>query len=214
MARVPLGALVGGLLGAGGSFAAYGAAFENLEAERESRSAALAWELGAQHHHHHNDDAGGGAAGGGWLWWWPGAGAGAGGAPRRDDRSAWKRREEALRAMRGHEFDVLVIGGGATGAGCALDATTRGLTTALVGTSPPPILARMTAGGARARWRAPAPPETDAPRTSPPARPPFRTRAPQSGRTSPRARARARRSCSTGACATWRRRCRASTWAS
>lgn len=30
------------------------------------------------------------------------------------------------------EFDVLVIGGGATGAGCALDAVTRGLKTALV----------------------------------------------------------------------------------
>lgn len=29
-------------------------------------------------------------------------------------------------------FDVLVIGGGATGTGCALDAVTRGLTTALV----------------------------------------------------------------------------------
>ena len=36
--------------------------------------------------------------------------------------------------MKTHEFDVLVIGGGATGAGCALDATTRGLSTALVGT--------------------------------------------------------------------------------
>ncbi len=30
------------------------------------------------------------------------------------------------------EFDVLVIGGGATGAGCALDAATRGLKVALV----------------------------------------------------------------------------------
>jgi glycerol-3-phosphate dehydrogenase len=30
------------------------------------------------------------------------------------------------------EFDVLIIGGGATGAGCALDAATRGLKTALV----------------------------------------------------------------------------------
>lgn len=30
------------------------------------------------------------------------------------------------------EFDILVIGGGATGAGCALDAVTRGLRTALV----------------------------------------------------------------------------------
>lgn len=32
----------------------------------------------------------------------------------------------------GEEFDVLIIGGGATGAGCALDAVTRGLKTALV----------------------------------------------------------------------------------
>ena len=30
------------------------------------------------------------------------------------------------------EFDVLVIGGGATGAGCAVDASSRGLKTALV----------------------------------------------------------------------------------
>lgn len=30
------------------------------------------------------------------------------------------------------EFDLLIIGGGATGAGCALDAATRGLKTALV----------------------------------------------------------------------------------
>jgi glycerol-3-phosphate dehydrogenase len=30
------------------------------------------------------------------------------------------------------EFDVLIIGGGATGAGCALDAATRGLKTAMV----------------------------------------------------------------------------------
>jgi len=30
------------------------------------------------------------------------------------------------------EFDVLVVGGGATGAGAALDATTRGLSTALI----------------------------------------------------------------------------------
>ena len=33
---------------------------------------------------------------------------------------------------RKHEFDVLVIGGGATGAGAALDATTRGLSTVLI----------------------------------------------------------------------------------
>nr|XP_018670203.1 glycerol-3-phosphate dehydrogenase, mitochondrial isoform X2 [Ciona intestinalis] len=42
-------------------------------------------------------------------------------------------RENQLNALRGTgEFDVLVIGGGATGCGVALDATTRGLSTALV----------------------------------------------------------------------------------
>ena len=46
-------------------------------------------------------------------------------------------RDEALRILResgtgGPELDVLVIGGGVTGAGTALDATTRGLTTSLV----------------------------------------------------------------------------------
>lgn len=34
--------------------------------------------------------------------------------------------------QKGEEFDVLIIGGGATGAGVALDAQTRGLKTALV----------------------------------------------------------------------------------
>ena len=41
-------------------------------------------------------------------------------------------REEQLRRLREDEFDVLVIGGGATGCGVALDAQTRGLKTALV----------------------------------------------------------------------------------
>uniref|UniRef100_A0A8C8R7T6 Glycerol-3-phosphate dehydrogenase n=1 Tax=Pelusios castaneus TaxID=367368 RepID=A0A8C8R7T6_9SAUR len=42
-------------------------------------------------------------------------------------------REDQLLALQNtHEFDVLVIGGGATGCGCALDAVTRGLKTALV----------------------------------------------------------------------------------
>jgi glycerol-3-phosphate dehydrogenase len=46
-------------------------------------------------------------------------------------------RDEALRILRasgsgGPVLDVLVVGGGVTGAGTALDATTRGLTTALV----------------------------------------------------------------------------------
>ncbi|KAH8276559.1 hypothetical protein KR018_007912, partial [Drosophila ironensis] len=34
--------------------------------------------------------------------------------------------------MEDQDFDVLIIGGGATGAGCALDSVTRGLKTALV----------------------------------------------------------------------------------
>jgi glycerol-3-phosphate dehydrogenase len=41
-----------------------------------------------------------------------------------------KSREEALRAIEGKSFDVCVIGGGATGSGCALDAQLRGLKTA------------------------------------------------------------------------------------
>lgn len=41
-------------------------------------------------------------------------------------------RSEQLNSLREREFDVLVIGGGATGAGCVLDAQTRGLNAALV----------------------------------------------------------------------------------
>ncbi|KAI3366075.1 hypothetical protein L3Q82_009903, partial [Scortum barcoo] len=42
-------------------------------------------------------------------------------------------RQAQLAALQsGEEFDVLVVGGGATGAGCALDAVTRNLKTALV----------------------------------------------------------------------------------
>jgi glycerol-3-phosphate dehydrogenase len=41
-------------------------------------------------------------------------------------------RDAALRRLGGEEFDVLVIGGGITGAGVALDAAARGLRTALV----------------------------------------------------------------------------------
>lgn len=37
-----------------------------------------------------------------------------------------------IESLKGKEFDVLVIGGGITGAGIALDATTRGMATALV----------------------------------------------------------------------------------
>src|SRR5664280_3782948 len=41
-------------------------------------------------------------------------------------------RSEALARLAGEELDVLVIGGGVVGAGCALDAVTRGLTVGLV----------------------------------------------------------------------------------
>lgn len=42
-------------------------------------------------------------------------------------------REEQVKNLRTQEeYDVLIIGGGATGAGCALDAITRGLKTALI----------------------------------------------------------------------------------
>lgn len=42
-------------------------------------------------------------------------------------------RKEQITSLKSKEFDVLVIGGGATGTGIALDATTRGLKVALVG---------------------------------------------------------------------------------
>lgn len=41
-------------------------------------------------------------------------------------------RENQLHALQTNEFDVLIIGGGATGCGCALDAVSRGLRTAMV----------------------------------------------------------------------------------
>ncbi|XP_065221451.1 glycerol-3-phosphate dehydrogenase, mitochondrial isoform X2 [Planococcus citri] len=41
-------------------------------------------------------------------------------------------RDHQIKSLQTEAFDVLIIGGGATGAGCALDATTRGLKTALV----------------------------------------------------------------------------------
>ena len=43
-----------------------------------------------------------------------------------------KRRAEALKQITAHAFDLCVIGGGATGAGCALDAQLRGLKTVLL----------------------------------------------------------------------------------
>jgi glycerol-3-phosphate dehydrogenase len=42
------------------------------------------------------------------------------------------RRDDALRRLADEEFDVLVVGGGVTGAGVALDAASRGFKTALV----------------------------------------------------------------------------------
>ncbi|XP_017771343.1 PREDICTED: glycerol-3-phosphate dehydrogenase, mitochondrial isoform X1 [Nicrophorus vespilloides] len=42
------------------------------------------------------------------------------------------KREEQIKSLQTESFDVLIIGGGATGAGCALDAVTRGLKTALI----------------------------------------------------------------------------------
>lgn len=41
-------------------------------------------------------------------------------------------RSQQLESLKKESFDVLIIGGGATGAGCALDATTRGLKTAMI----------------------------------------------------------------------------------
>ncbi|KAH8410097.1 hypothetical protein KR009_005868, partial [Drosophila setifemur] len=41
-------------------------------------------------------------------------------------------RDEHISALKGEEFDVLIIGGGAVGCGCAVDSACRGLKTALV----------------------------------------------------------------------------------
>ncbi len=46
--------------------------------------------------------------------------------------SGWFDRPEALRRLGDDPFDVLVVGGGVTGAGVALDAASRGLRTALI----------------------------------------------------------------------------------
>ena len=43
-----------------------------------------------------------------------------------------KSRSEVTEQIKGTRFDVCVIGGGATGAGCALDAQLRGLRTVLL----------------------------------------------------------------------------------
>ncbi|XP_055637903.1 glycerol-3-phosphate dehydrogenase, mitochondrial isoform X2 [Toxorhynchites rutilus septentrionalis] len=50
----------------------------------------------------------------------------------RRKRTLPARADQVKSLQSGEEFDVLIIGGGATGAGCALDAVTRGLKTALV----------------------------------------------------------------------------------
>lgn len=52
--------------------------------------------------------------------------------PPKRKRTLPPRSEQIKHLQSGEEYDVLVIGGGATGAGCALDAVTRGLKTALV----------------------------------------------------------------------------------
>jgi glycerol-3-phosphate dehydrogenase len=49
-----------------------------------------------------------------------------------DDRAGRFDRAAAIERLRDEQFDVLVIGGGITGAGVALDAASRGLHTALV----------------------------------------------------------------------------------
>lgn len=52
--------------------------------------------------------------------------------PIKRQRKLPSRAEQLTSLQSGEEFDVLIIGGGATGAGCALDSTTRGMKTALV----------------------------------------------------------------------------------
>lgn len=43
-----------------------------------------------------------------------------------------KKRQEILETLKTEEFDLLIIGGGITGSGIALDAASRGMKTALV----------------------------------------------------------------------------------
>ena len=45
---------------------------------------------------------------------------------------SFKNREHYIRELKNLQFDLLVIGGGITGAGIALDATSRGLKVALI----------------------------------------------------------------------------------
>ena len=53
-------------------------------------------------------------------------------APRGSTRLTRARRDRDLDALAGEPVDVLVVGGGVTGCGVALDAASRGLTVALV----------------------------------------------------------------------------------
>lgn len=46
--------------------------------------------------------------------------------PPKRKRTLPLRSEQIKSLQSGEEFDVLIIGGGATGAGCALDSVTRG----------------------------------------------------------------------------------------
>ncbi|KAK1117562.1 glycerol-3-phosphate dehydrogenase [Melipona bicolor] len=52
--------------------------------------------------------------------------------PRPSKRPLPTREEQVKTLKNNEEYDVLIVGGGATGAGCALDACTRGLKTALI----------------------------------------------------------------------------------
>src|SRR5580692_2405551 len=54
------------------------------------------------------------------------------GAPAATSSAGRFQRADALRRLASDPFDVLVIGGGITGAGVALDSSSRGLKTALV----------------------------------------------------------------------------------
>jgi len=52
---------------------------------------------------------------------------------RGDDPNSMRTRAEQVQALKsGEQFDVIIVGGGCTGAGAALDATTRGLKTACI----------------------------------------------------------------------------------
>ena len=62
-----------------------------------------------------------------------------------------QQRDSAISELSGKSFDILVIGGGVTGVGAALDAASRGLKVALIesqdlasGTSIPVVLQHLT----------------------------------------------------------------------